>query len=197
MYFGLVVDVDLVQNKLVRLEFEIKLEPLLLTCPFLLLLLRFVKFFWLRLVLETWNLVHTLRGSILSFFAKRIFWFDLHLYLYLMVWLEIGHLHISAKRLQTWYTPWGVHTSIFGKTFFWFDLNLYLYLMVWLEIGHLLTVEPYLHWGLLLLNTDRVIPTHFYFLGKIFVPNLFFHSHWFHNTILLYDHQSNSLASCC
>ena len=154
MYFGLVVDVDLVQIKLVRLEFEIKLEPLLLTCPFLLLLLLlplllwFVKFYWLGLVLETWNLVHTLRGSILSFFAKRIFWFDLHLYLYLMVWLETGHLHISAKRLQTWYTPWGVHTSIFGETFFRFDLNLYLYLMVWLVIGHLLTVEPYLHWGL-------------------------------------------------
>ena len=33
MYFGLVVDVDLVQNKLVRLEFEIKLEPLLLSHP--------------------------------------------------------------------------------------------------------------------------------------------------------------------
>ena len=33
MYFGLVVDVDLVQNKLVRLEFEIKLEPLLLYTP--------------------------------------------------------------------------------------------------------------------------------------------------------------------
>ena len=64
-------------------------------------------FFWLRLVLETWNLVHTLRGSILSFFAKRIFWFDLHLYLYLMVWLEIGHL---------------------------------------------LTVEPYLHWGLFIMR---------------------------------------------
>ena len=53
MYFGLVVDVDLVQNKLVRLEFEIKLEPLLLTCRFLLLLLLlllplllwFVKFY--------------------------------------------------------------------------------------------------------------------------------------------------------
>ena len=51
MYFGLVVDVDLVQIKLVRLEFEIKLEPLLLTCPFLLLLLllRFVIFFYLDL----------------------------------------------------------------------------------------------------------------------------------------------------
>ena len=78
---------------LVRLEFE----PLLLYSPFLLLLLlRFVKFFWLRLVLETWNLVHTLRGFIQAIFVKRVFWSDLNLYLYLMVWLEIGHLYISA-----------------------------------------------------------------------------------------------------
>ena len=70
---------NIFEKLLVRLEFENKLEPLLLSCPFLLLLLRFVKFFWPRLVIETWNLVHTLRGFILSFFEKRIFWFDLQL----------------------------------------------------------------------------------------------------------------------
>ena len=89
---------NIFEKLLVRLEFENKLEPLLLSCPFLLLLLRFVKFFWPRLVIETWNLVHTLRGSILSFFAKRIFWFDFHLYLYLMVWLEIGRLVYTCAR---------------------------------------------------------------------------------------------------
>ena len=73
---------------LVRLEFELKLEPLLLYSPFLLhlllllllLLLRFVKFFKLRLVLETWNFVHTLRGLRQAFFVKRLFWFDLNLW---------------------------------------------------------------------------------------------------------------------
>ena len=140
MYFGLVVDVDLVQNKLVRLEFEIKLEPLLLTSLFLLLLLLlplllwFVKFYWLGLVLETWNLVHTLRGSILSFFAKRIFWFDLNFYLYLMVWLEIGRLAYTCARDLKLGTHFGrVNWNIFfWKKYFWFDLNLYMYLMVWL-----------------------------------------------------------------
>ena len=112
-------------KKLVQLEFEIKLEPLLLSCPFLLLLLllRFVKFFWLRLDLETWNLVHTLRGSILSFFAKRIFWFDLHLYLYFMVWLEIGRLAYTCARdlkLGTHFgrVNWNIffEKNIFGST---------------------------------------------------------------------------------
>ena len=114
---------------LVWLEFEIKLEPLLLSCPFLLLLLllllRFVKFFWLRLVLETWNLVHTLRGSILSFFAKRIFWFDLNFYLYLMVWLEIGRLaYTCARDLKLGTHLEGVHTSIFCQKNFLVRLEL-------------------------------------------------------------------------
>ena len=106
-------------------------------------------------MLETWNLVRTLRGSILAFFVKRIFWFDLNLYLYLMVWLEIGCLTKTCDRDSKLATHLGgAHTSIFEETFFWFDFNLYLYLMVWLEIGHLHTVKPYLHWGLYYLFSE-------------------------------------------
>ena len=116
---------NIFEKLLVRLEFENKLEPLLLSCPLLLLLLRFVKFFWLRLVIETWNLVHTSRGSLLSFFAKRIFWFDLHLYLYLMVWLEIGRLaYTCARDLKLGTHLEGVHTSIFCQKNFLVRLEL-------------------------------------------------------------------------
>ena len=79
--------------------------------------------------LETWNFAHTLRGSILAFFGKRFFWFDLNLYLYLMVWLEIWCLtKTCAKDSKLGTHLGGTHTSIFEEIFFWFDLNLYLYL---------------------------------------------------------------------
>ena len=70
---------------LVLLEFEIKLEPLLLSCPptATATTAPLCYFFLLRLVLETPNLVHTLERSIQAFLKKKLF--DLNLYLYLMV----------------------------------------------------------------------------------------------------------------
>ena len=104
-------------------------------------------------MLETPNFVHTLGGSIQAFLKKKI-WFDFNLYLYLMVWLEIGHLHISAntcdRELKLGTHLGGINSKICWEIFFGFTLNLYLYLMVWLEIGHLHTVEPYPHSGLYL-----------------------------------------------
>ena len=86
------------------------------------------------LVLEYWNLANPLGVSMQEFFVKFFFGLDLNLHLYLMVWLEIEHLHIAAT---TFARDFKLNQFINFLGFFWFDLNLHLDIMVWLENGHL------------------------------------------------------------
>ena len=71
-------------------------------------------------MLETPNLVHTLGGPCKHFW-KNSFWFDWNLYLYLTVWLEIGHLHISvnicARDLKLGIQLGDINSRIFREIF--------------------------------------------------------------------------------
>ena len=73
-----------------------------------------------------------------SIFLWIFFWFDLNLYQYLMVWLEIGCVaHTCPRDLKLGTHIGGSIQKNFGEFFLWFNLNFYLYLRVWLENGHL------------------------------------------------------------
>ena len=89
-------------------------------------------------VIETWNLVHTLGGSIQEFWGIFLLVrFELVPVLNGLTWTWT-FTYISkylCYRLQSWHTPWGDQFKNFWGHFVWFDLNLYL--MVWLEFGHL------------------------------------------------------------
>ena len=91
------------------------------------------------LVLEYWNLANLLGVSMQEFFVKFFFGLDLNLHLYLMVWLEIEHLHIAATTFARDFKL-GTHLCWINSWIFWeflFDLNFHLDIMVWLENGHL------------------------------------------------------------
>ena len=76
------------------------------------------------LVLEYWNLANPLEVSMQEFFVKFFFGLDLNLHLYLMVWLEIEHLHIAA--------------TTFARDFKLDQFMNFLRIFVWLELssGH-------------------------------------------------------------
>ena len=118
----------------------------------------------------TWNWTFAYSSNYLletsNWINSWIFWeflFDLNFHLDIMVWLENGHLHISANTCATALKLCkhlgGINARIFCEFFFWFDLNLIF--LVRLELVHVLNG--------LTLNWTFTYSRTIYALGLVFI----------------------------